>query len=101
MPASKLDCERMSAMDGAPALVLAAAAREAGGISSLSSSEERDCSASQKEEGDAFNSRLTVMESCYVTIIDGLCSLGLSELALLIAAGGGVHGSLASEPPST
>lgn len=87
-------------MDGAPALVLAAA-REAGGISCLPSSEERDCSASQKEEGDAFNSRLTGMESHYVIIIDGLCSLGLSELAFLIAAWGGVHGSLASVPPST
>ncbi len=87
MSALKLDCERMSAMDGAPALVLAAAI-EAGGSSRLSSSEERDSSASQKEEGDAFNSRLTVMESHYVTIIDGLCSLGLSELAILICGRG-------------
>lgn len=63
MSALKLDFERMSAMDGAPALVLAAAIREAGRISRLSSSKERNCSPSQKEEGDAFNSRLTVMDS--------------------------------------
>lgn len=40
---------------------------------------EGDCPASEKEKGDALNSRLTMMGSLYLATIDGLCCLGLSK----------------------
>lgn len=56
-----------------------AAAREAGAVSRLLSSVERDRPASEKEKEDPLTSRLTVVESLYLATVGGASCLGLSE----------------------
>lgn len=56
-----------------------AAAREAGAVSRLLSSVERDRPASAKEKKDLLKSRLTVVESLYLATVGGACCLGLSD----------------------
>lgn len=56
-----------------------AAAREAGAVSRLLSSVERDRPASEKRKQDPLKSRLTVVESLYLATVGGARCLGLSD----------------------